>query len=291
MGYTLSQYLTQVRRLLKDPQAATYTTSDLTAYINESREQCALESESVRFLWAYDIAGQYTTTGTVTAGSTTLSGVVSTAAVAIGDRLAASGIAPGAFAVAKTADTITMNAPAIGTASGTTLTGTPQLTTRVGQEVYLYGAAADPALGYQRVIQCKGIAVNWGGALGSTLTTLTQVAFSNFQGFLGYYGPNLLGNPTTWTRYSTYARLRPIPSSVMPMQWDAVCTPVPLIDDSTPDVVPTPFDQAVKYHACWLALLGAQRKDDAADMQSAYETYVKRANSFVQRTMVANVYR
>jgi hypothetical protein len=46
----LSTYVSQVRRLLHDPNAQLFSTSDLESYINEARLQIAVESMSVRAL-------------------------------------------------------------------------------------------------------------------------------------------------------------------------------------------------------------------------------------------------
>lgn len=291
MSKTLSDYLTQVRRLLKDPNGATYQTPDLTAYINEARNQVALETECVRYLWAYDNSGTYTLTATAAVGNSVLSGIVSTAAVNFGDRVVGAGAPAGAFVINKTSTTITMNAPANANASGSTFTLTPQFTTQVGQEVYPYGANVDPVAGILNVIQCKGIAVNWGGALGTINLTLEQWSFTKFQAMLGYYGNNLTSQPCVWVRYGVYARLRPIPSASYPMQWDTACTPIPLVTDATVDAIPSPHDETIKYYGAWLALLGAQRQESADAMLKSYETFAKRANTFVQRTMVPYVYR
>jgi hypothetical protein len=52
----LNTYISQVQRLLHDPNAQLYSTSDLTYYINEARTQVAVESMSVRGVLSFSTA-------------------------------------------------------------------------------------------------------------------------------------------------------------------------------------------------------------------------------------------
>jgi hypothetical protein len=52
----LNSYISQVQRLLHDPNAQLYSTSDLTIYINEARTQVAVESMSVRAVLTFSTA-------------------------------------------------------------------------------------------------------------------------------------------------------------------------------------------------------------------------------------------
>jgi hypothetical protein len=58
------------------------------------------------------------------------------------------------------------------------------------------------------------------------------------------------------------------------MQWDTICSPVALVNDGTPEAIPYPFTDAVKYHATYLALLEAQRKDDAEGMFASNQSII-----------------
>lgn len=287
----LSDYVTQVRRLLKDPNGQAFQTSDLVAYINESRGQLALDSESVRFLWAFDTGLKFQLTGAATAGSPILTGFADTSAVQIGTLATGQAFLPqAAVVISSTLTTLTLNVPVLATSSPAPITLVPALQTVTGQEFYNYGTNVDLTNGYLNVIQVKSIAINWGGGYGSYKPVLMQWSFTKFQAYAAVQGPNQLGNPAVWTSYGTYARMRPIPSAPYPMQWDTICSPIPLASDSDPEAIPYPFTDAVKYHATYLALLNAQRKDDAESMFSAYERYTKRGQTFRQRTMVPNVY-
>ena len=296
---TLSDYQTQTLRLLHDAGATNYSTSDVTAYINESRNQLALDTECVRLLWAYDDSQNFTELGSTIKGSQTVSGLASTANIVPGMLISVpAGGAPflninaqvTAVPPQTAAGTITMNVPARQTANAT-IQFTPQNLTVTGQETYAYPQSVLVSKGFQDVIQVKSVSINWGGALGVNQYMLEQWSFSNLQAFLRFYGPNFLSNPAAWTCYETYIMLRPIPSQPIPMQWDTVCSVVPMVDNTTPEAIPYAYTDAVKYHAAYLAFLNSQKQAYADKMFQLYERYSKRARQFRQRTFVPYIYR
>lgn len=69
----------------------------------------------------------------------------------------------------------------------------------------------------------------------------------------------------------------PIPAAVGSVLIDAVCYPVALADDTTPEALPYPWQEAVQYYAAYLAYLNAQRRTDADAMFARYQVFEERA--------------
>lgn len=288
----LSTYVTQVQRLLHDPTGSLYPVSDVQAYINETRSRLALQAECVRVLYAYNDSAKFTTTATAN-GTQTVT-VTSTTGITVGQL--ASGLAgtiTGTYVTQippqSAAGTITVSIP-IPAGSGT-LTLTPLYQTVVGQEIYPYPQNVLLSAGILNVIQVKSVAVNWGGVNGSSKPMLEQWSFTKYQGFLGYYGPNLQGNPAVWCSYQNSVAMRPVPSSPWPIQLDAVCSVVDLVDDTTPEAIPYPYTDSIKYYAAYLAYMNSQNPAPSAAMLALYTQTSNEARSFTQRTFVPFIYR
>lgn len=288
---TLSTYLTQTQRLLHDVNAEAYSTTDLTAYINEGRNQLALESESVRFLYG----GQgWTITGT-TNGTTTVSAVSSTQGLAVGQFLFGTNIASGATIATIGVGSFTMSIAATGSGS-VTIAVQPANLTVVGQEVYPYpatGASLALPLGIDGIVQVKSVAVNWGGTQGSQTNqnTLYYIDFTRYQAKCRTLGLQDLGQQYIWTNYNQQVWTRKIPSQVVGMQWDSACSVTALTGAATDvDALMSPWNDAVKFYAAYLAFLNAQRFDDSDKMFQQYVKFANRARTFAQRSMQPNVY-
>lgn len=103
------------------------------------------------------------------------------------------------------------------------------------------------------------------------------------QYFLNSAAPDT-GPPRTWSLYgdgsdgSSY--VGPVPDGAYTVNADCICYPVDLVDDTTPEKIPTPWTIAIPYYAAYLALLAAQtgaRVQDADRMFKLYQTFVVRA--------------
>ncbi len=289
---TLSQYTTQVQRLLHDPTGTLYPVTDVQAYINETRSRLALQAECVRVLYAFNDSAAFTTTATT--NGTNIVTVLSTTNIAVGQLATGlTGIVTGTYVTGippnTSAGTISVSIP-IPAGSGT-LKLTPNYQTVVGQEVYPYPQNVLLSAGILNVVQVKSVAVNWGGVNGSSKPMLEQWSFTRYQAFLGYYGPNLQGNPAVWTSYQNSVAMRPVPSSVWPIQLDAICSVVDLVDDNSVEALPYPYTDSVKYYAAYLALMNSQNPDTADRMEALYNKTINEARSFTQRTFVPFIYR
>lgn len=290
----LTAYQNKTQLLLHDTSGQLYQLSDITSYINTARSQLALEAECVRFLYGVD--GLYLT-GTFTLGSpviTVVSPVVGTQVV-VGQTIISPNVIGGAVvtAIDTGANTITLsnNATAGAVASQFQLTPSYAINTQVNQEIYPLPQNVNTGQGIKDVIAVKSITVNWGAGGGSNAPMLQYWDFTTYQAYLRYYGQTGLGGqPCVWTRYQNNVLIRPVASSVYPMQWDTICSVIDLTDDNTPEAIPYPFTDAIPYYAAYLALFNSQRAGDAQMMLEEYEKFARRARAFWQRTIIPNVY-
>lgn len=58
---------------------------------------------------------------------------------------------------------------------------------------------------------------------------------------------------------------------------DAVCYPIPLVDDSTAEAIPYPWTDAVPYYAAWYGMMNEQRQGDADRYMQRYKELMARA--------------
>jgi len=104
-----------------------------------------------------------------------------------------------------------------------------------------------------------------------------------WQWFTNYYlnGSNASssGSPTLWAQQSqgTLGNIWfwPTPNSSFTAIVDAVWTPIALVTDSTTEAIPYPWTDAVPYFAAYQALMQAQRYQDASQMLSLYNQFMR----------------
>lgn len=147
--------------------------------------------------------------------------------------------------------------------------GTGQVETVAAQEVYPFSgfnAFVQLTAGVDSILHVKSIAVQWG----AQRPILDWRPWSDLQAYLRSWQVGMPGPPAVWSQYgqgvngSVY--LYPIPSQVLPMDWDCVCLPVQLVDDTTVDLIPEPWSDAVQFYAAYKAYLNSQRFTEAAVM-------------------------
>lgn len=294
---TLTQYVQATQRLLHDPNAENWSTTDLGYYINEARTWLALESECIRFLYGQQ---GWTLTGTLTTSSTSVTNVSSIYGLVVGQTVTVAQSGTG-IPSGTTIASIGGSSPAsftlsqAATVSGaTTIYVSPTNQTIVNVENYAYppqGSSLALPLGIDGIFQVKSVNCNWGAGTNTNQYTLLQLEWTRYQAYARQLGVNDQGQPVVWCNYNGNVYLRKIPWGSMGMQWDAICIPTQLTGATT-DVegLIYPWTECVKYFAAYLALLNAQRYDDANQMKARYTEFAQRAQSYRQRTMTPNVY-
>ena len=72
---------------------------------------------------------------------------------------------------------------------------------------------------------------------------------------------------------------------------DCVCYPILLADDTTPEAIPYPWTEAIKYYAAMLAYRDAQRSDDAEKMNKEYTATMTEARAISEPAFVPDYYQ
>ncbi len=106
-----------------------------------------------------------------------------------------------------------------------------------------------------------------------------------WQWMVNYYlqGTNTTstGTPTVWSMQNQGSLgtlwFWPIPNGSINLTVEATWVPIPLVNDSTVEVLAYPWTDAVPYFAAALAYLNAQRSQDAQRMMSMFNTFMKAA--------------
>lgn len=284
MPLVLSEYVTQTRELLHDERGNFYSTAKIQRWVNRARGQCASDNQCIRYLppaTASILSASIPTPGT---GYTSIALAVS-APDSYGGVGVQATLSPILTAGALTGVTVTnagsgyVKTPIVtvtgagGSGASVALLLTPHLTTVVGKEVYTYAEATavlGTIPGLSGIIGVQGISASWG----SSKPTLDHLDWSTFQAYLRAQSLSNQNFPSVWAQYgqgtlgSVY--LYPKPSQVTQMEWDCYCKPADLVDDTSVDLIPYPWDEACPFYAAHLAFLFSQRFDDARMMLSEF---------------------
>jgi len=105
------------------------------------------------------------------------------------------------------------------------------------------------------------------------------------QGAAGQTSPNPVGGGSLY--------ISPLPDYTYTVPVDAVCYPIPLVDDTTPEAIPYLWTDAVPYYSAYLALMSAQtnaRMEQAKAMYGLYEEFVKRARRAATPMVLPGIY-
>lgn len=82
----------------------------------------------------------------------------------------------------------------------------------------------------------------------------------------------------------------PIPDGAYTLSADVFCYPTDLAANSDPEALPYPWTDAVPYFAAYLALLSAQRRDDADKMFERYQLFENRARQMSTPPVMPGLY-
>lgn len=297
----LSDYSSAVKSLLHDFNLQFYGAPfSLTTAINTARNRVAVDGQCVRVLPRS--TGPISSV-TVTAGGTgyltpptiTISGNGGTGAiltaVLTGNSVTSVTVTNGGTNYALP---MTLNfSGGSGTGAAATANVANINVTTAGQEVYTFAsvnsiAALQPGvLGIQAILS---VAVNQG----AWKPTLRYSAWGQMQAYYRSYNASILNYPEIWSQYGQGTNgsmyLYPIPSSVYSMDWDCICLPIPLVDDTSFEAIPYPWTDCVPYYAAYLAYLNAQRREDADRMLLDYKSKMGEASGFARPVVVPNYY-
>jgi hypothetical protein len=290
----LSDYIFQVQELVHDSASIDYTTQELTAYINDSRNQIADDFWCVRTYYnnlsaivnqeTYPIAsgvggarvtagGVYAAPPTVTFGPPPLGGTQATGVAIMG------GIAPNLFV-----QQIAMTNWGLGYAA-------------VPAVSFGSGSAAATAMALLNVIDIYTIS-SIPAPVGPNRQMLLWEPFARFNAIYRMNTTNA-GRPTVWSGYNeqNLFYLYPAnPDQNYLLEIDAFVRPFPLVSPTDVDIqVNAPMNDLVQYWAAHKALLKAQNFEQAEYYAKKYEVQAKKkgASRFAPRrpNIYQNVWR
>lgn len=297
----LSEYTTEVQNLIHDDSFSSVTSTQMTTFINAARQRVAKDAQCVRLLIsgqgpilsiAVNLGGHnYSNNPVVTVTGQMGTGCVSTATV-VGGVITAIAVNNGGSNYSPPL-LVTITDPTGMGATATASQASNLLQTVVGQEVYTY-ASANPLLqvtpGYNKILDVITVAATWGGMK----PTLGQVPWGSIEAYYRSYAVPTLGQAYIWAKYgqgvfgSIY--LWQIPSTAQAMDWDCICLPTDLVDDTSVDAVPDPFSDAVAYYAAHRCYLNAQRYADSKTMKEFYTDFLLSARATTGGTLVSDWY-
>lgn len=302
----LNAYITATQLLLHDTNANFYSVNSLTSYINTARGRVAADAQCIRVLPPSSAA--IASPITITSGGTgyvaptiaisapdIITGITATATATISGGIINSVTLtnPGSGYLNPPKFTIT---DVSGTGAVLTATLTTYLSTSLNQEVYPFSylnTFAQQTAGVQAVHGVLSVAVMQ-GAPGAYKPVLNNIAWGALQAYCRSYSSLVSNYPYYWSQYGQGVNgsfyLYPIPSGTYPMDVDCYCLPIALINDSTVEAIPYPWTDAVPYYAAYLALLNAQRKEDAMGMLNDYKMKMMEGGGFSRPVVIPSYY-
>jgi hypothetical protein len=137
------------------------------------------------------------------------------------------------------------------------------------------------------VIDVMGITVYWG----NTRRKLFYKAFTEFDMQYRYW--NLLQTiPESYTRMSpTIVFIGPMPDQAYVSDWEVAVNPTPLIDNTTVDQVPVPFQEPVQYYAAYKAKWKEQSIGEAQVFMQQYQRMLMMCARGWMTRIVPSAYR
>lgn len=283
----LSDYLTQVRQLVHDLNGTDWTDTELIGHINTGRLTVALDTHCVRDLKSgLDLIANtesYPFNGSV-------GGIVVTA----GGTLYTS------------APTVTFTGGSPTTAALATAVVTSGAVSSVYMTSWGAGYQSDPVIGFSggggsgasatattllNVLDILSLSMSWA----SWQTTLKKLAFTEFQAFCRT-NPTLRGVPRAWSPYREQNRfyLYTIPDSSNTYQvgLDIVIAPDPLVNLTDSDTqIPTPYADAVKWYAAYVALYKLQNPDMATLAKREYKSRINQIIATRRSAWIRDAYQ
>lgn len=178
----------------------------------------------------------------------------------------------------------------------------PGMVTTQGQEVYNFADVDLSAYpGAESIYAIRGISLIWG----NYRYTLDRVSWSKYQARVRNYATGWEDVPSIAAQFGQGVNgsiyIYPVPSEAYVMEWDCSLLPVDLVDDSTPEVIPAPWDNPVWLYAASQAM--TMKAAQTPNIQQAqvyiamsdrfmkqFDRYMARSRAFVQPGYVSSWY-
>lgn len=302
----LNDYLQTVQGFLRDRDEKLMNPDDLRRYINRARREVAERTQSIRILTP--VAGAVTRIQVVAPGSgyTNPTVTVTTPDAPNGAQPYPAGLQATALAqeVGGEISNISLTQGGDGyfqpqatisdpTGSGAVLAAftSPINVTQFQQEIYTFDRVPLQTFpGVGQIFKVQSVSIIYANYRYS----LPCYPFSVYQALIRQYPrqyiyvPTVMGQLGRGTNGSLY--MYPIPSQPYQMEWDAFCLPADLIDDSSFEAIPQPWQDAVPYFATHLAFLELQNLNAARFYLDLHDNMVHRYSAAAAPTRMVNPY-
>lgn len=304
---TLNTYMKDLYRLVRDPRQETFNPDDMLERVNIARREVAMRAQCVRFLTP--ISGSVID-ATITNGG---SGYTSSPTVTITNPDFPSGSGPSPGGAQATATAIVSGGAVIlvnitfggygyfepiitfsgggGTGAAATANLSVINTLAAGQEVYPFSGVDTSSLpGAGSVYYVRSVSIIYANYRYS----LPCYSFSEYQAkirqypFQYQYVPAMCSQFGQGTAGSFY--MFPIPSQTYQYELDCLCLPQDLLTDLSPEVIPDPWTDAVKYFAAHLAYLDAQNFNMARGYLELFDSHLLRYSQYARIGRATNPY-
>ena len=122
-----------------------------------------------------------------------------------------------------------------------------------------------------------------------TSSSAPPISMRSWEWYVQFYANNLLGTaPTEWCQYAdgVNGAIYLNGTGGGTLNLDGVWLPVDLVSDATPEAIPVPWQDAVKYFAAYLAYANSQRSADAQAMLELFSGFTARARKMSRPTVL-----
>lgn len=243
----LSDYVVEVQELVRDSNNQFTSLPAMKRYINRARVETAKRSACLQAL----------VTGQSAFGTSSQPGYAIPGAMV-----------PGAL---PDSNPDNENEP------GADATASNGFVTISGVELYSY-QYAKPFLqkqyqGYNSVIYVSSVAVSWGGQK----PMLNWMPWDDLQAYCRAVNLGVSSYPFVWSQKGVGENgqiwLYPIPTNLASgtMDWECICTPLPLYSDSDYEALPEIYQNCVSYYAAYKCFMSQQRTGMAQIMLGQFE--------------------
>ena len=171
--------------------------------------------------------------------------------------------------------------------------------TTASQEVYNYSTVnaliAAQFSGVQGIITVLSVAISQAATPSAGIKPmLPRYSWGQFQAQLRAFNQGMTGYPQVFANYGQGVNgslyLWPIPSASYAMDWDCVCRPVDLADDTTAEAIPYPWTDVIPFYAAYYAYMNAQRDEDAKRMMEMIKLHMAVARGTSEAPFIPSYY-
>ena len=276
----LADYVTQVNRLLHDPNNAFYPLGDIQAFINEARTKvvqdtgCLRSNQSVVFPYGQEQYVYGACTGVdVLAGGT---GYTNPTVVFSGGG-AGSGVAATATVVGGAVTSVALTNAGSGYTSA--LSATISDPTGHGASIAVGTLSAN-------TLDILNVSCFWG----NQRLLLDWLPYSDFNTKIRFWN-NFYQRPGVWTlQGQSTLFIGPLPDQTYQGEIDSVVTPVALTDYVTPDPIGVQYQGPIKYYAAYLAKFEEQSFGESKIFKDLYSARVLEVINTTYTRRIPNMY-